>query len=276
MPFSFWFRRTSKAKATFRPEICLLEDRVVPVVLRRFPAVPAPPPRATQFSVIAPDHVESGKSFSVIIRAEDAARRVVPTFRGTTQITLTSADGGAVFPTSFTFSAADKGKHTIQMTLTAAGPQTVTATSGAITGKDTLAVDAPVTHFSVSAFGKTTMGTPTMVQVVALDANNKPVPGYTGTIHFTSTDLAVNLPANYTFTAADQGAHLFAVTFGSVGTKSLAVTATSNNAIAGGTQIKVCAPMYYLPWSNPYYNNWNLGWTWNGWGFPYGYGYGYG
>ena len=35
------------------------------------------------------------------------------------------------------------------------------------------------------------------------------VTGYTGTVHFTSTDNTATLPANYTFTAADKGVHTF-------------------------------------------------------------------
>src|SRR5262249_34533151 len=43
-----------------------------------------------------------------------------------------------------------------------------------------------------------------------LDANNNPVPGYTGTVHFTSADPnGATLPADYTFTADDNGTHIF-------------------------------------------------------------------
>ena len=33
--------------------------------------------------------------------------------------------------------------------------------------------------------------------------------GYTGTVHFTSSDAKAALPVNYTFAAADAGAHTF-------------------------------------------------------------------
>jgi len=36
-----------------------------------------------------------------------------------------------------------------------------------------------------------------------VDAYGNRVSGYTGTIHFTSTDTKAKLPANYTFKAAD-------------------------------------------------------------------------
>jgi hypothetical protein len=44
--------------------------------------------------------------------------------------------------------------------------------------------------------------------VTVQDACNV-VTGYTGTIHFTSTDSRASLPANYTFRAADKGVHTF-------------------------------------------------------------------
>jgi len=41
------------------------------------------------------------------------------------------------------------------------------------------------------------------------DAYGNIVTGYTGTVHFTSTDNKATLPSNYTFTASDQGVHTF-------------------------------------------------------------------
>ena len=45
--------------------------------------------------------------------------------------------------------------------------------------------------------------------VTALASDNTIATGYTGTIHFTSSDGQAKLPANYTFTAADKGVHTF-------------------------------------------------------------------
>ena len=46
----------------------------------------------------------------------------------------------------------------------------------------------------------------------ALNANGTPATGYTGTIHFTSSDTKAILPVDYTFTTADAGTHTFTVT----------------------------------------------------------------
>src|SRR5262249_41508321 len=93
---------------------------------------------------------------------------------------------------------------------------------------------------------------PAMVDVAALDANDNTVPGYTGTVHFSSTDLAASLPNDYTFTAADGGAHLFAVTFGSAGKFTLAVTDAAHPAIVGAAPVFVHWAWYYNPYAYPY------------------------
>src|SRR5947207_2831196 len=111
-------RRAQRPVSTFRPTVCVLEDRTVPAGFRVFPSVPAPPP-ATHFAVLLPQDVEVGKAFSVTVEAVDAKNHVVPTYRGTVQVSLAGPDAGAVYPASFTFSAADTGRHSFQMTLTA-------------------------------------------------------------------------------------------------------------------------------------------------------------
>jgi hypothetical protein len=59
------------------------------------------------------------------------------------------------------------------------------------------------------------------VLVTAADAAGQIVTGYRGTIHFTSSDPHAVLPADYTFTAADNGAHAFVITLKKAGTQSL-------------------------------------------------------
>lgn len=72
----------------------------------------------------------------------------------------------------------------------------------------------------------TTPGTSTTFTVKAIDASGKIATGYRGTVNFSSTDTAAGLPASYTFTASDQGAHTFTLQTNTVGTQSLTVTGT--------------------------------------------------
>src|SRR5437016_4713619 len=80
------------------------------------------------------------------------------------------------------------------------------------------------THFAVFSHRDVYAGTEAKVFVVALDANDRPVKDYTGTVHLTSTDGSATLAADYTFTASDRGRHAFAVTFNTEGTQSVTAT----------------------------------------------------
>src|SRR5262249_20865127 len=56
---------------------------------------------------------------------------------------------------------------------------------------------------------------------------------YTGTIHFSSSDNAALVPADYTFTPADNGSHTFTATFNTGGTQSLTARDTTTSSITG-------------------------------------------
>ncbi len=71
------------------------------------------------------------------------------------------------------------------------------------------------------------------VTVKALDAYGNTATGYRGKVHFTSTDPAAVLPANYTFTAANAGVHTFSVTLKTAGTRSVTATDTVTASITG-------------------------------------------
>jgi hypothetical protein len=81
------------------------------------------------------------------------------------------------------------------------------------------------------------------VTVTAYDAYGNVATGYTGTVHFTSSDHNPNahLPADYTFTAADAGTHTFSgsVSLHSHGQQSITVTDTVNASIFGTIDVEV-------------------------------------
>src|SRR5207253_761264 len=67
------------------------------------------------------------------------------------------------------------------------------------------------------------------LEVFGADSNGRYVAGFTGTIHFTSSDPRAVLPADYTFTAADKGFHHFSgVTLFHAGQVGITVTDTAN------------------------------------------------
>ena len=72
-----------------------------------------------------------------------------------------------------------------------------------------------------------------MFTVTALEPNGTIDPTYLGTVHFSSTDSHAALPANYAFTQADGGSHVFTVTLKTAGAQSITATDTTTVSITG-------------------------------------------
>jgi len=94
-------------------------------------------------------------------------------------------------------------------------------------------------RYSVAAPATSAPGAAFSVTVRATDANNAIATGYRGTAHFASSDPAASLPADYTFTAADAGVHVFSVTFNTAGNQTLSATDTTNATINGSATVQV-------------------------------------
>jgi hypothetical protein len=108
----------------------------------------------------------------------------------------------------------------------------------------TLPAAGVATHLGLSAPANSTAGAAFGVTVTALDVNNNPAAGYTGTVHFTSSDGQAVLPADYTFTAADAGAHTFTggVTLKTTGSQTVTVTDRAGSSITGSAGVTVTSP----------------------------------
>jgi len=72
-------------------------------------------------------------------------------------------------------------------------------------------VIGPAKLLQLTAPSTTTAGVPFSVTVTAYDAAGNIATGYTGTVHFTSSDTSTykTLPGNYTFVSGDAGVHVF-------------------------------------------------------------------
>jgi uncharacterized delta-60 repeat protein len=89
--------------------------------------------------------------------------------------------------------------------------------------------------FAVTGFPSSiTAGTAGTFTVTATNADGSTNSGYTGTVHFTSSDPKAVLPADYTFTAADQGVHTFSATLKRAGSQSITATDTGTSTLVGG------------------------------------------
>lgn len=191
---------------------------------------------ATHFDVTsAVSSTVAGTMFTVTVTALDQFQNIASGYTGTVHFTSTDAQG--VLPKDYAFTAADAGVHTFSVALDSAGTQSITVIDPAkLTGSQggIVVMPAPASLFSVHNFPPTiTAGTSASLVVTAQDAFGNIATGYTGSIHFTSSDSQATLPNDYTFTAADAGQHSMTATLKTAGTQSITATDTVNSGIQG-------------------------------------------
>jgi len=139
---------------------------------------------------------------------------------------------GTVAPT------ATKGTYQATFTGATAGTaSTLTVTVGGVTltTKPAITVNpAAAASFALTGFPTSvSAGASATITLTAHDAFGNVATGYRGTIHFSSSDPAAVLPANYTFLAADGGVHSFAATLLTAGTQTLSATDVVTGSLTG-------------------------------------------
>jgi len=208
---------------------------------------------ATHLSVATQANSTVGTAFNFTVTALDASNNVVASYTGTVQVT--SSDFQAVLsPAS---SKLVNGIGTFSATMNTAGIQTITATdtvAASITGTSA-SIDvslAPVSHFSITAPASATAGSPFTFTVAALDGANNPLPNYSGTVSFTSSDSQASLPGNSTLTNGTGSFSAIMKTAGSQvvsATDTVAATMTGTSSAinispAAATHFLLTAPAY--------------------------------
>jgi hypothetical protein len=204
---------------------------------------------ATFNPVAAPPHLEvtsfpatvSGAPQVFTVSARTANGQPLTNYRGT--VHFTSTDSRAILPDDYTFTAADNGTHTFAGVLFTVGSQSITATDNtpfALTDAQTN-IQVNPRSFALSGFpSPITAGDQGTFTVTALDYFGNVAAGYLGTVHFTSSDplarSGIELPADYTFTEADGGTHIFTATLKTAGTQSITVADPRTPGIDRGTQ----------------------------------------
>jgi hypothetical protein len=124
--------------------------------------------------------------------------------------------------------------------------QSITATKPTNTGvsgtQAGIAVSpAATSRFTIAGFSAPVVaGVASSFTVTASDDYGNRTTGYTGAVHFTSSDAKAVLPGNYTFTAVDAGRHTFSATLKTAGYQSLYATDVAS-AIAGSHYVLVNA-----------------------------------
>jgi hypothetical protein len=193
-------------------------------------AVSVSPGPTASLALTAPVSSAAGSAFNVTVRALDAFNNVTPAYTGT--VHFTSGDAQATLPADYTFTAGDAGSHTFSVTLATAGNQPVNVTDGSRNATAAVTVSAAgVASLTLTAPASVTAGINFNATVTARDAFNNVATGYTGTVHFTSSDGAAVLPGDYTFGAGDAGTAALPVQLRTAGSRTLTVVDTGNGAL---------------------------------------------
>jgi hypothetical protein len=98
------------------------------------------------------------------------------------------------------------------------------------------------TGFNVNGLGSSVMAGSSASLAVSAITGGVANTGYVGTVHFTSSDPQAMLPADYTFTSADNGTHTFSnIVLKTSGTQSITLTDTAQPALIGYIAMSVTA-----------------------------------
>ncbi len=102
---------------------------------------------------------------------------------------------------------------------------------------------AAATHHELVAMaaGNWAAGVARTFAVTAHNEDHTVDTGYTGTVHFSSSDSLAVLPADYTFTAADAGVHTFTATLKTAGPQTVTTWDVPHGSISGAMTVKVAA-----------------------------------
>jgi hypothetical protein len=170
-------------------------------------------PASRSFRISLPTTMTAGSTVAVTIEALGAHGNLDPTYTG--KIAFWGGSGLASLPTSYTFTAADKGVHTFLITATVAGTHAIkVAAAGSASGQAQVNVlPAAATTFTLNQSASVVAGQPVSFTLTAYDAYGNVATNYMGTVTFKSNDTKAVLPARYTFTSSDKGSRVFTATF---------------------------------------------------------------
>jgi hypothetical protein len=194
--------------------------------------------QVTHFGVSAPSSSQAGVPFNVTVTALDKNNQTVTSYSGT--VHFSSSDSSAILPPD---SPLTNGIGTFAVTLRTLGTQTVSVVDSAhntITGSASISnTPGPATHFALSAGSTETAGAAFNISVTAFDAFNNVATGYSGLVHFTSSDPAAVLPAN---SPLSNGVGNFSITLNTTGNQSITATDSVNSLISGTVSVSVLLP----------------------------------
>jgi len=184
---------------------------------------------AAKFVITGPATAVAAGSNTFMITAKDTVGNTVTGYTGTVHFTITDPAGAVSADMTLV-----NGTGTFHATFKTAGTQTVTATDtviASVKGTTTIVITPGATSkFVLTAPASIAAGAAFYSQITAQDKYGNVTKGYTGTVHFTSTDPLAVLPANVTLT---NGTRQVSIKLKTHGSKTVTATDTVNAAIKG-------------------------------------------
>ncbi len=188
-----------------------------------------------------PGTATAGTPFPFTVTAYDPYNNVATGFSD--KVNFTSIDQQASFSANNT--TLTSGAGTFSATLKTEGNQTITATdasNASLTATSTITVNATTyTKIVLTAPSSAIAGTAFSVTVTAEDNYGNTYRGYTGKVHFTTSDPNSNsvLPSDYTFTASNNGTYTFTNGVKLLTSGSQTLTVTDNGSFTNTATIAV-------------------------------------
>ena len=186
-----------------------------------------------------PSSIVAGTAGSVKVKVCNADG--TPNTGYTGAVHFTSSDLKAILPADTTLT---QGVGTFNVTFKTAATESITATdtaTAAVTASQTgiTVTPAAAANFVVAGASATGAGQGQSYTITADDAYGNVATGYTGTVHFTSTDPKAALPADSTLT---KGVGTFNVTFKTAGTQAITATDSASPSLTGSQTGIVVTP----------------------------------
>ncbi len=220
----------SATMKTAGSQIVRATDAATPSITGTTSAIAVSPGAANRFVLTGGGTATAGSPFSFTVTVQDAYSNIVPTYAGT--VHFTSTDPLAILPGN---SVLTNGLGNFQAKFETAATESISATdtvTPSITGMTSPVVVSPsaATHLLVTAPSTAATGIAFNFTVTAQDTYNNTATGYTGTVHFTCSDVTAVLPANSTLV---NGQGTFSITMSTVGAQIIAATDTLTSTITG-------------------------------------------
>jgi hypothetical protein len=195
-----------------------------------------------------PSAALAGSTIGLSVVLHDPFGNLATGYSGT--IRLTTTDVRAPASGDVTYTPADAGSHVFSAVLITAGPQMLAATdtaNSAIHCEAGIMVAPGIPKIVLTAPGNAKAGFPIPVSVQIRDVFDNAIPGYAGTVSFTSSDGAAAPPAPIAFTGSEGGMATTSVTFLTRGTQVLNAHDAGSPVATGSAAAAVVGLVYTAP-----------------------------